>query len=513
MVDSGAEINMITPALAEHLRDVYAEDENGKKFQIRNISGTISSLKGRFNNVPIDIGGYRLYETFFVGDEWNSHFQVVLGQAFLQNQACEMSWEENDYINMWFHPNGDKKEAPIRVRLMRRKGVEKKGAVASLAAAELFEHRKKRNKGSFITTDSTNIGNTWETTRRHQGVTEILDQEYIEDEEEEDIMHFNNFPKQDFEYQTRDNTQCPPAKSSLSGSDEDEDSRNSIVEIDQTPSDSERNEEDWLDVQPEDFQVAALQTASRNEPGQIFHKAMADFLKILKPESRPASYESAQATYNARVYKAFYHIPIGNRNLSIDEGELQIRVNNKSMRATFDAKANYNLMTKAAQMRSKLETITASEKDDDQGAIEYCSHVGISLGQGPVLPGLFLIIDDYIPGGYDVILGKPWMIGIEKRFAKSRFTQTMETLEETKDDIVNTSDFGEEPLIGTQYQPTDKETMRYVQKKRGYYTEYTDNRPKKRMKEDRLRATNREPCGYMREYDSPDIGGSITRTL
>ncbi len=503
MVDSGAEINMITPALAEHLRDVYAEDENGKKFQIRNISGTVSSLKGRFNNVPIEIGGYRLYETFFVGDEWNSHFQVVLGQAFLQNQACEMSWEENDYINMWFHPKGDKKEAPVRVRLMRRKGVEKKGAVASLAAVELFEHKRKRN----------NTGNTWgTTTRRHQGVTEILEPGYIE-EEEEDIMHPNNFPKQDFEYQIGEDTQDRPAKSSLSGSDDERYSRNSISEVDQTPSDSEGNEEDWLDVQPEDFQVSALQTASRNEPGRIFHKAMADFLKILKPASRPASYESAQATYNARVYKAFYQIPIGNRNLSIDEGEQQIRINNKSMRATFDAKANYNLMTKVAQIRSKLKTTTASERDDNQGAIRYCSQVEINLGQGPVLPGLFLIIDDYIPGGYDVVLGKPWMIGIEKKFAKSRFTPIMETLEETKDDIVNTSDFGEEPLIGTPYQPTDEETARYVQKKRGYYTEYADNRPKKRIKEDRLRATNREPCGYMREYNSPDIGGSITRTL
>ena len=509
MVDSGAEINMITPALAEHLRDVYAEDENGRKFQIRNISGTISSLKGRFNNVPVDIGGHRLYETFFVGDEWNSHFQVVLGQAFLQNQACEMSWEENDYINMWFHPNGDKNKAAIKIRLMRRKGVDKKGAVASLAAAELFGSRRKKKKGSFITIDSTNT----KATNRHQGtqgVTEILDQEYIE--EEEDIMHPSNFPEQDFKYRIGDNTQGPPAKSSLSGSDEEKDEGDSISETDQTPLNSEENDEDWLDVQPGGFQVSALQTSSKDMPGRIFHKAMADFLRILKPASEPASYESAQATYNARVYKAFYQIPIGNRNLSIEEGEQQIRVKNKSMRATFDAKANYNLITKAAQMRSKLKTITAYEKDDNQEAIKYCSNVEINLGQGPALPGLFLIIDDYIPGGYDVVLGKPWMMGIEKKFAKSRFTPEMETLEGTKGNIENTSDSEEEPLIGRQYQSSDEETQ-YVQKKRGYYTEYADNRPKKRMKEDRLRATNREPCGYMREYDSPDIGGSITRTL
>ena len=68
-----------------------------------------------------------------------------------------------------------------------------------------------------------------------------------------DIMHPSNFPEQDFKYRIGDNTQGPPAKSSLSGSDEEKDEGDSISETDQTPLNSEGNDEDWLDVQPGGF--------------------------------------------------------------------------------------------------------------------------------------------------------------------------------------------------------------------------------------------------------------------
>ena len=37
------------------------------------------------------------------------------------------------------------------------------------------------------------------------------------------------------------------------------------------------------------------------------------------------------------------------------------------------------------------------------------------------LPGIFLVPDEYIARGYDLVLGKPWMIRIEHYFVRTKF--------------------------------------------------------------------------------------------
>jgi hypothetical protein len=96
LIDSGAKMNMVTPHLAEELRNHYGEDDNGKQLQMKNVSGVVSNLKGQFNNIPVWIGGAWVNETFFIGDHWNSHLDVILGQAFLPNNVCDLLWNENE---------------------------------------------------------------------------------------------------------------------------------------------------------------------------------------------------------------------------------------------------------------------------------------------------------------------------------------------------------------------------------------------------------------------------------
>ena len=80
-----------------------------------NVSGVISNLKGHFNDVPVTIGGHCLHETFFIGEEWNSHFDAILGQSFLQSHTCDSSWEGGDYIDMRLFPDGNRKGDAITV--------------------------------------------------------------------------------------------------------------------------------------------------------------------------------------------------------------------------------------------------------------------------------------------------------------------------------------------------------------------------------------------------------------
>jgi hypothetical protein len=188
MVDSGAEMNMITPTLAESLWDYFAEDETGKKFQMCNVSGVVSHLKGRFNDIPVFIGGHCLHGTFFVGDEWNSHFNVILGQAFLQSHACEMSWEEGNHIHMWLYPTRNKNEDAIMVWLLKRKDLL---IPAHVGVAEFYE---SNGPGSE-------------------------DEDHGSPSHNQHTTPHPSYPSDEPEYYASDSSDQPRRRSSLSGSD------------------------------------------------------------------------------------------------------------------------------------------------------------------------------------------------------------------------------------------------------------------------------------------------------
>jgi hypothetical protein len=133
------------------------------------------------------------------------------------------------------------------------------------------------------------------------------------------------------------------------------------------------------------------------------------------------------------MYKAFYHIPFGDHILNMDEGEHAVQINSTALCAVLDPQVNYNLITCSTQACTKLNTISTPSHIEHAEGIMYSAHVLIDLGSGPLLPGMFLLTEDYIPGGYDLVLGKPWMMGVERYFANPRFNQTPE-VHHTRDD-------------------------------------------------------------------------------
>ena len=86
-----------------------------------------------------------------------------------------------------------------------------------------------------------------------------------------------------------------------------------------------------------------------------------------------------------------------------------------------DTKVNYNLISHAMQMLTRAVTVRTAAVNDDDEDIEYCADIRIEMERNLFLPGIFLVTDEYIAGGYDLVLGKPWMIGIERHFAQTKF--------------------------------------------------------------------------------------------
>jgi hypothetical protein len=76
-------------------------------------------------------------QTFFVGEQWNSHFEAILSQRFLQDYTCDMSWNDQDtrYINLSIYPTGNKQDDPITMRLTKRSEDDQKTIAAHVQAA------------------------------------------------------------------------------------------------------------------------------------------------------------------------------------------------------------------------------------------------------------------------------------------------------------------------------------------------------------------------------------------
>ena len=424
MVDSGAEMNMITPSLAEDLRDHFAEDENGKKFRMKNVSGVITNLKGQFNDIPLSIGGHRIPETFFVGDHWDSHFDVILGQTFLNNRACEMSWNGSDHILMRLYPSGNKEGDAITVRLTKHNDYNRKAMIARMGMAQ-----------SYVTDDLElslqEIGNNGSATMPVQSVLSEFD------------PFWNDYPSGPEDTEVYLN----PATLTLPTNDEDiaslswdNDILANIIsgidyssfwdiaaQADMIEEESHLRELDYMAAR-NTIQPSSLNPPSPQEMNMRFYRAVAALKQAGQLDTSHSTFEDIQDVYNSRIYKAFHHIPVGDKMFNIDEGEHAVRVNSKSLRAVLDPRLNHNLITRAAQQRTELETGVATWRDlgDEKFTdVEYCCPVLIELGVGPLLPGILMVTDDPIPGGYDILLGKPWMMGIECYFTHYRFSPSL----------------------------------------------------------------------------------------
>ena len=428
MVDSGAEMNMITPTLAEELRYHYAEDENGKKFKMKNVSGVVSQLNGRFNDIPLLIGGHQIPETFFVGEQWDSHFDAILGQTFLNNRACEMSWNGSDHILMRLYPSGNKEGDAIIVRLTKHNNYDRRAMTARIGIAEIFpmsnleldHHDADHESPISMPADSASLDPSFVWTgyaSEPPGDTENNSNQtaYMPTSE--------NVSEADW---TREFTMDDTLASMITGIDYNS-FWDDIEEAGTAKEESHLRELDYMAAMNAQ-QPSMCDPLNPHDMDVRFYRAVAALKRSGQLDINHNSYEEVQEAYNSRIFKAFHHVPVGDQVLNIDEGEHTVRINSKSLRAVLDPRLNHNLITRTALRRAGLETNVIPQEDLEEGEIadiEYCSPVLIELGIGPLLPGIFMVTDSPIPGGYDLLLGKPWMMGIECYFTYFRFNRSL----------------------------------------------------------------------------------------
>ena len=213
-------------------------------------------------------------------------------------------------------------------------------------------------------------------------------------------------------------------------------------------SEDEDIEINWFGIDlPENPLFHVSGSVPKNEPAQLFHKAVSEFRHMIRPGSKPTSFDTTQATYNSRNYKPYYHIPLGDRTLNIGEDEINVRLNGKLVRAVVDTKANYNLISRTTQMLTRAVTVHSAAVNDNNEDVEYCTDIRIEIERNLFLPGIFLVTDEYITGGYDLVLGKPWMIGIERHFARTKFESPSSNIPAKEEaNIFTNSDSEDDPF-------------------------------------------------------------------
>ena len=199
----------------------------------------------------------------------------------------------------------------------------------------------------------------------------------------------------------------------------------------------------------------------------------------------------------------------------MDEGEHAIQVNSTAIRAVLDPQLNYNLITRSAQTRTGLNTISIPPQDEEGEHTEditYCAHVLIELSTGPLLPGMFLLTEDHIPGGYDLVLGKPWMMGVERYFAKHRFKQSQPTEDAPYVTKLATMKEGEEWLTDLSDDPEKTTWTAEWLRKRGFTDCANFVKSIKWIKTD---TSNMAEGGtsHSGQGTPPSLGGSFARTL
>jgi len=411
MVDSGAEMNLVTPELAALIQRRFAVDEAGKAFRMKNASGSINNLRGCFINIPVELGGKRWDSSFFIGDSWDSEFHIILGQPFFRPYSGSINWETIEGIERMFlhlYPGGQRTRPPIVAEMFETNAQRRKGVTSLVGWAEFHDSssdapEENRLSNPFIELDSS---------------AEESDTQHIDARDESPPFGLEDF-----------------ASDSSTADHKEDDGDFPLSDHDGYASASSNDELDSA-LETGIFSSAsgsATQVASTEELERAFHDAANDYRKTARPQSEQLSLERAKEIYQQQEFKALYRIPFGNRALMIAGGEHTIHINSKPFRMLLDPQAHYNVITNKALQQTCLHKmmIQAGQAPPvptciSSNGLAYCIYVPIDLGTRPILPGLYHITNYYLPGGYDLICGRPWMIGLSLQFARYQFNQSNE---------------------------------------------------------------------------------------
>jgi hypothetical protein len=405
MIDTGAEMNLVTPHLAKSLRKRYAVDELGKEFRMKNASGNINNLRGCFNSLPLEIGGKRCDTSFFIGDSWDSEFHIILGQPFLRRYSCGVNWvlEDEQVVRMFLHlyPNGLRDKPPIVAEMFETNALKDRGMTALVGWA-----------GVYQPCDSA--------PDEHQSHDRFTEPDPSAPEFD---PQYDNIPEDSIPLDLEETVpEVPPTEC------EEEYLQLSDLEGYASVSSNEEPESDAEIRAVEMAPASARVITTAEELEQGFHEATNDCRTNADLPSEAISLERAKEVYQQKLCNALRRIPIGNRFLIIEEGEHYVRINLQPFHMLLDPQAAYSVITSRALQRAGLHKMAARTTQHravpscvSKPGLAYCTYVPIDLGTRPVLPGLFLITNSHLPGGYDIICGKPWMIGLERHYARHQF--------------------------------------------------------------------------------------------
>jgi hypothetical protein len=211
----------------------------------------------------------------------------------------------------------------------------------------------------------------------------------------------------------------------------------------------------------------------------VFNQAKNCAEQLEDSESSPKQLKDVLTTYRNKHYSRIHQIPVGNHVLEMEDGQQNITINGQPFQAILEPEANHNLISQQCQSQAGLTTnrnqgcpLNRSRRYPD---FEYCADVPLRLREGPDLPGTFLVVDDSDTQGYDVVLGKPWMLGIEERF----------------------KDFHVE-ILEVDLEPKEEQ-------------ERCSKRPY--QDEDRYDKASKKAKTGPKEPDIPGLGGSVAKTL
>ncbi|KAF8304850.1 hypothetical protein DL93DRAFT_413884 [Clavulina sp. PMI_390] len=194
----------------------------------------------------------------------------------------------------------------------------------------------------------------------------------------------------------------------------------------------------WTNSRREEIRIERENSA--REPSRRIAPASTEtkFVTSMKAANR-TNIAPNQAPSNRRLISLYRRIharktcelPYNGQILTIKEGELLVRVEDLAMRAYFDPEGSVNLISQDAAefLNLTIETFNPQEYSDPREGIpnteeRYCSHVPVQLAGWPLLEGHFLVINERIMGGFDFIIGKPWLQAIQRVNAVRQFQST-----------------------------------------------------------------------------------------
>ncbi|KAF8297806.1 hypothetical protein DL93DRAFT_2173722 [Clavulina sp. PMI_390] len=141
------------------------------------------------------------------------------------------------------------------------------------------------------------------------------------------------------------------------------------------------------------------------------------------PSTKHMNLEELESLYRAKHFKRTYEIQLGERMLSLREGELPVHVNDLPVRVYFDPEATSNIIARSVikHLRLPVESFSVNDIAENDSSylnesVDYCPVVPIQPDDWPPLPGRFVVSDERIIGGFDMVLGKPWLMGLQKRY-------------------------------------------------------------------------------------------------